>query len=98
MVEGALRPGLGIPLEAEGKALSFLPAAGFPPLGMRLAILEVFLAGSTSASLSSLDEGLPWSGAGGEAWGGQGEGRRASSRQQGWEAPIGQSGPQSSEV
>lgn len=34
-------------------ALSFLPAAGLPPLGMRLAILEVFLDGSTMGSRCS---------------------------------------------
>lgn len=34
-----------MPLET-GSALSFFTAVGFPPLGMRLAILEAFLAGS----------------------------------------------------
>lgn len=42
-----------MPLDAE-ELLSFFPEDGFPPLGMRLAILEVFLVGSTDDSRSSL--------------------------------------------
>lgn len=38
-----------MPLEA-GSVLSFFAAVGFPPLGMRLAILEVFLAASEITS------------------------------------------------
>lgn len=49
MVEGVLSPGLGMPLEA-----SFFPDDGFPPLGMRLAILEVFFVESANDSRSSL--------------------------------------------
>lgn len=49
MADGALRPGLGIPLP------SFFPDVGFPPLGMRLPIFEVFLAAvSPKESRSSL--------------------------------------------
>lgn len=47
-MEGALSPGLGMPLEA-----SFFPDDDFPPLGMRLAILEVFFAESAKVSRSS---------------------------------------------
>lgn len=53
-MEGALSPGLGMPLEAEEAPPSFFPDDGFPPLGMRLAILEVFLVGSANDSRSSL--------------------------------------------
>lgn len=53
MVEGALSPVLGIPVEAE-EPPSFFPDDGFPPLGMRLAIFEVFLVGSANDSRSSL--------------------------------------------
>lgn len=49
MAEGALSPGLGIPLEAE-EPPSFFPDDGFPPLGMRLAIFELFLVGSVNDS------------------------------------------------
>lgn len=49
MVEGVLSPGLGIPLEG-----SFLPDDGFPPLGIRLAILEFFFEESAKDSRSSL--------------------------------------------
>ncbi len=52
-MEGAFSPGLGMPLEAE-EPPSFFPDDGFPPLGMRLAILEVFLVGSANDSRSSL--------------------------------------------
>lgn len=52
-MEGALSPGLGIPLDAE-ELPSFFPDDGFPPLGMRLPILEVFLVGSANDSRSSL--------------------------------------------
>lgn len=48
-MEGALSPGLGIPLDSD-----FFPDDGFPPLGMRLPILEDFLVGSANASRSSL--------------------------------------------
>lgn len=51
MLEGALSPGLGMPVEAPP---SFFPDDGFPPLGMRLAILEDFLVGSANDSRSSL--------------------------------------------
>lgn len=53
VVEGALSPGLGMPVDAE-ELPSFFPDAGFPPLGMRLAILEDFLVGSANESRSSL--------------------------------------------
>lgn len=51
VVEGALSPGLGMPLEAE-EPPSFFPDDGFPPLGMRLAILEFFLVGSANSRSS----------------------------------------------
>lgn len=54
VVVGALSPGLGMPLEAEEAPPSFFPDDGFPPLGMRLAILEVFLVESANDSRSSL--------------------------------------------
>lgn len=54
MVEGALSPGFGMPVEAEEAPPSFFPDDGFPPLGMRLAILEVFLVESVYDSRSSL--------------------------------------------
>lgn len=54
MVEGAFSPGFGMPLEADEAPPSFFPDVGFPPLGMRLAILEVFLLGSAKDSRSSL--------------------------------------------
>lgn len=54
MTEGALSPGLGMPLEAEEAPPSFFPDDGFPPLGIRLAILEVFLEESANDSRSSL--------------------------------------------
>lgn len=41
-------------LVAEEVPPSFFPDDGFPPLGMRLAILEVFLVGSANDSRSSL--------------------------------------------
>lgn len=44
-------PGLGMPLEA-GIALSFFAVGALPPLGIRLAILDVFLPGSTGAGSS----------------------------------------------
>lgn len=43
-----------MPLEAEEAPPSFFPDDGFPPLGMRLAILEVFLVESANDSRSSL--------------------------------------------
>lgn len=46
-----------MPLEAE-EPLSFFADDGFPPLGMRLAILDDFLLGSANASRSSLDVSL----------------------------------------
>lgn len=57
MVDGGLSPGLGIPLEAE-EPLSFFADDGFPPLGMRLAILDDFLLGSANESRSSLEVSL----------------------------------------
>lgn len=51
VVEGALSPGLGMPLEAE-EPPSFFPDDGFPPLGMRLAILEFFLMESANSRSS----------------------------------------------
>lgn len=57
MVDGCLSPALGIPLEAE-EPPSFFADDGFPPLGMRLAILEDFLVGSVNESLSSLEVSL----------------------------------------
>lgn len=56
-MEGALSPGLGIPLEVE-ELPSFFADDGFPPLGIRLAVLEVFLVGSPNDSRSSLDGSL----------------------------------------
>lgn len=49
-----MSPGLGMPLEAGEVPPSFFPDDGFPPLGMRLAILEVFLVVSANDSRSSL--------------------------------------------
>lgn len=43
-----------MPVEAEEALLSFFPDDGFPPFGMRLAILEVFLVESVNDSRSSL--------------------------------------------
>lgn len=43
-----------MPLEAEAEPPSFFPDDGFPPLGMRLPILEDFLLGSANDSRSSL--------------------------------------------
>lgn len=54
MLEGAFSPGLGMLLEAGEAPPSFFPEDGFPPLGMRLAILELFLVGSANDSRSSL--------------------------------------------
>lgn len=42
-----------MPLEAEEPLPSFFPDDGFPPLGMRLAILDVFLLESANVSRSS---------------------------------------------
>lgn len=56
-VVGGLSPGLGIPLEGE-EPLSFFADVGFPPLGMRLAILDDFLVGSAKESRSSLEVSL----------------------------------------
>lgn len=42
-----------MPLEAEGVPPSFFPDDDFPPLGMRLAIFEVFFVESANASRSS---------------------------------------------
>lgn len=53
-MEGALSPGFGMLLEAEGAPPSFFPDDDFPPLGMRLAILEDFLLESANVSRSSL--------------------------------------------
>lgn len=50
VAEGALSPGLGMPLEAPP---SFFPDDGFPPLGIRLAILEDFLVESAKESTRS---------------------------------------------
>lgn len=47
-----------MPLEAEEALPSFFPDDGFPPLGMRLAILEVFLVASANESRSSLGREL----------------------------------------
>lgn len=55
VVDGALSPGFGMPLEAEEEPLSFFPDDDFPPLGMRLVILEAFLVESTGVSRSSLE-------------------------------------------
>lgn len=54
MVDGSLSPGLGIPLEAE-ELPSFFADDAFPPLGMRLAILDDFLLVSANESRSSLE-------------------------------------------
>lgn len=52
-MDGALSPGFGMPLEAEEELPSFFPDDDFPPLGMRLAILEVFFVESDAFSRSS---------------------------------------------
>lgn len=49
-----MSPGFGMPVKAEEVLPSFFPDDGFPPLGMRLAILEVFLVESAKDSRSSL--------------------------------------------
>lgn len=53
VAEGALSPGFGMPLDGEEVPPSFFPDDDFPPLGMRLAIFEVFFVESEKASRSS---------------------------------------------
>lgn len=52
-MEGTLSPGFGMPLEAEEVLPSFFPDDAFPPLGMKLAIFEVFFVESVKFSCSS---------------------------------------------
>lgn len=61
-MEGALSPGFGMPLEEDELLVSFFADEGFPPFGMRLAILEFFLLDSDDDSRSSLGGELSFAG------------------------------------